>query len=483
MADPLERWRAVARAAFAEERGDRLERACEAILKERPEDLEAHRLLARDALRDHRLSEAEELYRAAAAHHPTRPSAWADLARALVERRTLSEAEAVLAAAARRGVRTAATLTFLGRLRLALARPDDARNAFEGALDLDADYGDAYRGLAEAGGLIAGDPWRAAAERRLAEGRFAPHAAAAAQYAIAQALWAEGETPRALSQTLEANARQHALWAGGPDPWTPALKRAARVAARGARVREAAPETDPVMIVILGPLCGGGAVVEEALGAASAIALGGATGLLSGPIAQAAADRTRRPPPSSAWRLDAEDRTALARDYLRRLNAVQPAEEFASDCDEATPACALLAVALFGNARFVRVTREPQDTALALLRHASPSGSPHTCDLRGIGAGLAATDRALEAFANAAPVTTVAYEDVAADPAGAGRRLAQSLDIPLEEKASPSPAPAGMGAWAAASAARRVAPGEAAGLDETAGLGAALRPLTEMLPS
>ncbi len=475
MADSLDRWRAVARAAYADGDGDRLERACEIILRAAPDDLEARRLLARDALRDHRLGAAEELFRAAAAHHPARAGVWADLARALVERRALGEAEAVLAAAASRGVRSASTQTFLGRLRLALGRSDDARAAFEGALELDADYGDAYRGLAEAGGLTTGDPWRAAAQRRLAEGRFGPRAAAAAQYALGEALWAEGEGDRALAVILDANARQHALWGGARDRWTPTLKRAARAAARGARVRDAAPETAPVIVVILGPLGGGGAVVEEALGAVSAIDLGGATGLLTGPIAEAAVARGRRALPAAAWRLSADDRTALARDYLRRLAALCSPDEFASDSDEAALPNTLLAAALFANARFVQVTRDLSDAGLAVLRRASPSGAPHTCAMPAIGEGLTAAARALSAFANATPVTTVAYEDVIADPAGAGRRLAQSLDIPLKDKPAPPAAPAGMGAWAAASAARRVAPGEATRFVQ------ALTPLTAAL--
>ncbi|MCG8442817.1 MAG: tetratricopeptide repeat protein, partial [Caulobacterales bacterium] len=185
--------RRAARTAFHRADHAKLERACAAILADAPEDAEARRLLGRAALRDLRPHDAAAFFRQAAARAPNEPGTWTDLARALLELGRAEEAEAHLDAAATRGVASAGLLTLLGDVRARLSRAEAAREAYETALE-DAPYhGEAFRGLALAGGLGPGEPARSRAQQLTRDPDRPARAAAMAGYALAEAALREGD--------------------------------------------------------------------------------------------------------------------------------------------------------------------------------------------------------------------------------------------------------------------------------------------------
>ncbi len=422
-------------------------------------------MLGRNALRQHRFGEAVRVLQEAVAAHPATAEAWADLARAQAERRDLPAAEACLAAAEARGVSSAAMLTFLGRLRLALDRPDDARTAYEAALDAAPDHGDAYRGLAMAGGLGPGAPWRAEAERRLTLTRGAA-AGAALAYALAEAAAQEGDHAAFMAALQEANARQRGALSLSTQHAKAAIQRHAdtrRTLRSWGRLTSGAPASAPAMVFLLGPPGSGATVVEAALAQVGALTPAGVNGVLSGPVSAEAERLAKRPHPHAAQRLSPSERLSLTRDYLRRLaNLAGAPHPLASDSDPTLIAAAPMIGALFANARFVRVRRDPRDSALAVFRRAAPQIVPENSDLEAIGAHARQQDMILDALADHLPLVEARYEDFApqtADAPAAARALAAALDTPLhDEPRTFAPGALGLHSWEAIYSASAVAP-------------------------
>lgn len=377
--------RRAARAAFASEDDQRLTRACEAVLRAAPQDAEARRLLGRAALRDARPERAEPWFREAAARAPYDPGAWGDLARALVEQRRVADAEAILAAAASNGVRSASMLVFLGGLRERLGRRDDARAAYEAAIDADPMSGEAHRALAYAGGLSADEPRAARLSRLVGEGALTPAAAAAALFALAEAERRSGHGEAFMALLAQANARQLALWGRRKDPAGVGPKRLARLVT--AKTLEAAARAQPAPftpVFIIGLREGGQEHLARALAAHPDMADAGAFNLLGGPVLRAFEALTGRPAPEGFERLDAAQLDAIAAIYVERARRLFPDARAILDASlETDPLLGLVAVAL-PNARIIRLRRDPMDQGFAVYRRWHASGAPHTCDLAAI---------------------------------------------------------------------------------------------------
>lgn len=466
MGADLHALRRTARAALAARDGDRLQTACDAILKASPDDAGARRLLGRRALQTFELNKAEGYLREAAARDPANPAAWAELARALVERRADTDAEAMLAAADARGVRSPGSLTFLAALRIALGRPEEARATLEAALDLDPGHGDALRWLAEMGALAPGSARHAGILRRLSAGALSPAQSAAATYALAEAALTAGDEDGFARHLHDANALQHKS-APADDAWLVRLKNAAKAAKTmvvdtADTPWKAGVATDPPVIFILAPPGVGGGLAERLVGAAGAVRRGGLAGVLAGPMAEAV-DRTRKRSALRARKLSRDEKARLVEIYLARTSAIPgaPATPFI-DAHPGNVALAPLAAALFTNAKFLRVRRPLADAGLAIWRRPARKPAAHKTDLVGVTQGLMRAEAALDAFCKRrSDVVEADYNRLVKAPVTEARRLAKALGLtPPGDDHTPQLA-AGLTAWEAERTETRITPGEA----------------------
>ncbi len=459
----MDRLRRAARAAFTAHDEDGLEAACEAIIQLNPSDSEARRLLGRHALRRLDLRSAETLLREAAACEPASPAAWVDLARALVDLRREAEAEAVMAAAAARGVRSAGLLTFTGVLRLALGRPDDAEDAFLGAVDADPKAGDALRWLAELGALTPGEPIFRHMVRRLKAGEFDASAQVSVLYALAEAAARAGDRDAMWAHLEDANARQAAAVEPGA-AMLDTFKTASKAARLVNRARETGPESDPPLVFVLGAPGSGAALAEQALGAIAKIRVGGAMGALSGPVLSLMG-LDARAALLEAPRLSGAMRTQLAERYLARIALVEgKTNAVVSDSHGDNVALAPLAAAVFANARFVVVRRDVRDAGATVWRRAYAKPRAHECVKRDIGRVLALSETAMANLAKARDgVAETTYDALLDDPVGEGRRLADTLGLDLRDTPRAAhPLDGGLECWEARRTEAKIAPGRGA---------------------
>ncbi len=374
--------RRVAREAYARSDADRLRQACEGLLRASPDDAEARRLMGRMALRDQRPDLAEPWFREAAARAPDEPGAWSDLARALSDMRRDHEAEAQLAAASSRGVRSPATLTFLGQLQVVLGRIDDARATFEAALDEQPLWGEALLGLAWAGGLRVDSPRYRQTLRLMAETPELNDApAAAALYALAEAEWREGAAEGFITRLTEANARQARLQRTGQD-WTQLYKRA-----RKAITPETLGKFDPAQdapfapVFLVGAPQSGIAALAHALSLHPDVGFSGPLPFLANAVARALEKCTRKPAPEGVEVLSDADRAGLAEAYIERAQRIAPKTRVLIDATPDNAHLTGLIPLLFGNAKVIHVDREAMDQGFAVFRSYHPRAEPETCDL------------------------------------------------------------------------------------------------------
>ncbi len=431
--------RRAARAAFEADDGAKLDAACQALLARHPEDSEARRLLGRAALRDFRPDLAVTWLREAAARRPDSPGPWTDLARALKALNRAGEAEAILSAADARGVRSAPLLSQLGYLRADLERFEDAKAAFEGAIDIDPVRGDAYRGLALAGGLNAADPLRVQAERVVAKMRMEPSQAALVHHALAEAALRDGDFYEFLRRLADANTASAAAWGRAADPLEALEKRDLRLLRRRAPKLAVDDEVVPRPLFLIGGGCAGQPLVEAALAAAGLAESKRAFGAFGGPVARHVESVTRAEFPEEFERLDAAARRAAAQAYRDRAGAASDARvvvDRAPECDAAIGAAAHL----FPDAVFVRLRRDPLDQGLAIYRRPFRTSPGRVTDLKAIGRWTvlrakrdARIDRCL-----GDRLIDVRAEALVQDPAAATARIAAALGLTLDAVAAQS---------------------------------------------
>jgi len=321
--------RRSARFAFDKSDDKNLNKTCHAILDANPQDVDARRLLGLAALRNGRPDLAESWFRETAARRPDSPSVWRDLARALVDLRRDAEAEAILAAAAARGVRTAGTLSLLGKVRARLDRNEDAQTAFEAAIELDPARGEAYWGLADLGGIAAGDPIYVQAEELLAQDRFSDTGRIAARYALAEANRVSGQHSAFLEHAKIANADQRSQLSWGQretakDAWR-AGERANVYVQRKAKALDAAAQASDAPIVpifLIGELGSGARLAEAMLANEPGVFAGGELNYVLGPVARVVETHTGRKFPEGVERLKPKAIAEARAAYFERARRV-----------------------------------------------------------------------------------------------------------------------------------------------------------------
>ena len=85
-----------------------------------------------------------------------------------------------------------------------------------------------------------------------------------------------------------------------------------------------------------------------------------------------------------AWleQLECLDLPALGNDYLRRIEALAPGQQWLLDAQPLNAHYLGLAAAALPQARIIHIHREPKDNALALHRTLLPGQAPWSCDLQ-----------------------------------------------------------------------------------------------------
>lgn len=427
-------------ARFAYERSDhqKLRKACRAILEANPQDADARRLLGLAALRDSRPDLAEAWFRETTARRPDSATAWRDLACSLIELRRESEAEAILSAATARGVRSPGSLTMLGVIRARLDRDEDARSAFEAAIEVDPTRGEAYWGLADVGGLAPDDPAYAQAERLLRTDRFSPTAAVAAQFALAEANRRAGLADSFFKHVHRANAAQRATASGRgserTDDWRRAVQEAT-VAARSRRRKKGGAEDNagPTPIFVIGEPCCGAELAEAVLAEEPGAFAAGEVRLLQGAVARELARVTRRRGLDGVTRLNDAQRALVRAAYIERAQRIAPDARWFID---RSPDLALHVGALrflFPEARIVRLERAPIQQGLDIYRRYWPSNGARRADLRTIGRDMRAARRASAQLVRVGDldIAVVDAEELLASPAAAEPTLRDAAGLPM----------------------------------------------------
>lgn len=431
--------RRAARSAYERADHGKLKKACRQILEVDPHDADARRLLGLAALKDDRPDLAEGWLRETTARRPDSASAWRNLARALVELRREREAEAILSAAAARGVSTAGLMTMLGQIRMRLDRPEDARAAFDAAVEMDPARGDAYAGLVEVGGLAVDSAAYAQATRLLDTGRFAPAAAPAAGLAVAEAERRAGRYADFIERVHAARAAERELAAKrgstAKDAWITAL-RAAPAEARAARrvADQDPPSAGPLPIFLVGEACAGADLAEAILASEPGVFAAGEIGLIQGAVARELARATRLGGAVDVARLSDEQR-ALARDaYLDRARRIAPeARWFVDRSPGLAPQAGALRV-LFPEAKIIRLERSAVRQGLDIYRSQRPQPDARLTDLRLIGRDLRIARRSAAKIAKRGDlgISVVDADALAASPIEAGPALRAAAGLPMQ---------------------------------------------------
>lgn len=441
--------RRAARFAYEREDHGKLKKACRAILEADPHDADARRLLGLAALKEDRPDLAEAWLRETTARRPDSASAWRNLARALMELRREREAEAILSAAAARGVSTAGTMVMLGAIRARLDRPEDARAAYDAAIEMDPARGDAYWGLVHTGGLATDSAAYAQAKALLESGRLAPAAAAATGLALAEAERRAGRLDAFIARAHAANGSLRTLARRGapaPSAWRQALRDAPAEAKAARRAELQTVKADPggesatdrasgpIPIFLVGEAGCGAELAEALLAAEQGAYAAGEIGLFTGVVTREMARAARSRAGVSPARLSAEAR-AQARDaYLERARRIAPdARWFIDRTPGLSPHAGALRV-LFPEARIIRLERSAVRQGLDIYRRFRTDGDPRACDLRSIGRDLRLARRAAARIARRSElrIATVDVEALLASPLEAGATLRAAAGLPVQ---------------------------------------------------
>ncbi|MGD2133066.1 MAG: sulfotransferase [Maricaulaceae bacterium] len=396
----VEDLRRSARTAFDRTEHERLNTACQELLSVDPHDSEARRLLGLAAMRDHRPDLAEPWLRETAARKPDDASSWRALAGALAAMRRESEAEALLSAAAARGVQTAGLLVMLANLRLRLGLDAGACEAFEAAIAADPVRGEAYWGLAVAGGLTREDPIYAEAEKLIEKKRLEGAALAPVLFALAEAERRAGEADAFMARIVDANQAQRARLARSPEKpaalWRNLQKRAGDLRRPS---KDAGPGSAPMPVFLIGEPCCGAELAEAMLAGEPGAFAAGEINLIRGPVLGEIARLTRRRNLDEALRLKPAQRDKVRAAYFERARRIAPKARWFIDRSPGLAAHAASLRALFPEAAIVRLERPGVQQGLDIYRRYWTSPRRETCDLAAIGDNLKRAHRAFHGLA------------------------------------------------------------------------------------
>jgi tetratricopeptide (TPR) repeat protein len=437
--------RRTARTAFERSDHHRLKKVCRAILEADPQDADARRLLGLAALKDDRPDLAEAWLRETTARRPDSASAWRNLARALVELRREQEAEAILSAAAARGVSTSGTMTMLGAIRARLDRAEDARAAYEAAIEMDPARGEAYWGLAELGGLAVDSAAYAQASRLIDIGRVSAAAAVATRFALAEADRRAGRVASFIARLHEANAAQRGLLPRHPPSAQDAWRRALTTAALEARIARKESETSaappPTPIFLVGEPCCGAELAEAMLASEPGVFAAGEINLFHGAVARELARMGRGRGAMSIARLGGSQRTLAREAYLERARRIAPDARWFVDRSRDLAVHAGALRVLFPEARIIRLERTPLRQGLDVYRRYRPNGDARGCDLTAIGRDLRAARRnaARQLRRSDLDIALIDADALATDPIETEGKLRAAAGLPARLSTFSSP--------------------------------------------
>jgi tetratricopeptide (TPR) repeat protein len=433
-------------ARFAFERSDhhRLKKVCRAILEADPHDADARRLLGLAALKDDRPDLAEGWLRETTARRPDSASAWRNLARALVELRREGEAEAILSAAAARGVSTSGAMTMLGAIRARLDRAEDARAAFEAAIEMDPARGEAYWGLAEVGGLAVDTAAYAQARRLLEIGRVSAASAVATRFALAEADRRAGNVESFIARLHEANLAQRGLLPRHPPSARDVWRRALRTVALEARLaRKLAGETAarPTPIFLVGEACSGAELAEAMLANEPGVFAAGEINLFHGAVGRELARLGRGRGAIGVARLSESQRALVREAYLERARRIAPDARWFVDRSRDLAAHAGALRVLFPEARIIRLERAPLRQGLDIYRRYRPNGDARSCDLSAIGRDLRAARRSAQKLLRRTDlkIALIDADVLAASPIEVEPKLRAAAGLPVRLSTFSSP--------------------------------------------
>lgn len=417
-----------------------------------------------------RVPEAISAYRALLEAYPDMPDSWYNLGWLLRQSNQAEEALKAYDEALRRGVQDAEEV-HLNRAAIfsdALARPDDAKAELEKALQLNPKYipalanlgnlhedlgeRDAARSAYERGLQIAPDnavllyrlaglgmaadrqdPMITRLRTRIAKADLLPADKALLQFALGRLLDSCGAYGDATEnfKNAKSNARIASRGTLAPYDGINEQKRAERigaafVAARDRRAGIEAPQPSPVFV--LGMFRSGSTLVEQIIGAHSAVAAGGELDMVPR-IARGLGSM----PEQIANASDVQIRE-YAEAYLNRARVLYPGAQVVTDKRPDNFWHVGLIKLLFPNAKIINTVRHPLDTLISIWGQNLDVSLNYSFEIEDIAAHIHAERRMMSHWNRlfTGDILTVPYEAVVLQPEQEVRRILDFLGLPFE---------------------------------------------------
>jgi tetratricopeptide (TPR) repeat protein len=318
-----------------------------------------------------------------------------------------------------------------------LGRLDDAEREFRRAIELKADYGEAYQGLGEMVKFSAGDPIERQIQDQLASKQLDERVRSYFNFAAGKFYDDVGDYDRAFEHYLAGNREAHrnfdtagfrqqtkdTIYAYGSD--------CVRMHA-GAGVDSRKP------IFVVGMPRSGTTLVEQILSSHSGVFGAGELNDMKF-IARGTTtlSEVKQPYPNSIAGMPRSGYARLGTEYLNRLKRLTPGEEYARVVDKHPLNFQFvgLIMHLFPNAKIIHSTRHPLDTCLSCFFQNFTKGQDYSFDLIKLAHFYNDYRRMMEHWQMMFPgrIHNVAYESVLEDQERETRRLLDFCDLEFEQ--------------------------------------------------
>ena len=270
----------------------------------------------------------------------------------------------------------------LGEIRLSLNQREPAAEAFRRALELDPASVAAHRGLCQAE-EIGPDSAIAVRMKSLVDSpKLRPAEAAGIHYTLAQVYRRAGHREPFIRHLFQANAIQRSICPDGRPEYEAIFDRleSAFTAEAFAAASRADP-VEPVPIFILGMPRSGTTLLEQLIAGHPDVATGGEVDYMRRSLRRAIERQTGFPFPQRFEAIPAQDLTAMARAFARRLGLIGQGSRYVTDKTPGNYHMLGLLRLLFPQGKIVHIARDPMDTCFSILQYPFDDRSPHTCDV------------------------------------------------------------------------------------------------------
>jgi Tfp pilus assembly protein PilF len=373
---------------------------------------------------------------------PGEPEPLIALGEALSARNRFIEAKAAFTEAVEANPDYASAHYVLGLHLIGAGNSKQARLCLRKALELQPEFAHAWEAL---GRIVAFDPGGSDLQKiaALAEERDIPlKSQVALQYALGKAHDDRQNSCEAFHHWTLANKLQLSACAyrvADMQPFFSRLTESFDSATTEAADSVAGNTLIPIFIV--GQPRSGSTLLEQLLLNHSKIASAGETGFLGNEIATRASDMTGKPFPDSCAALSLEKKQQLAAEYLSFLARYRRGASHVIDKLPANYQSIGFIRSLLPQAHIVHLYRNPVETCFSIFRQHFVAIEPFFCTLPEIVAYHRQYQAVMRHWHHALPglVTDIQYENLAANPESAVRKILSLCGLPWEQACAELP--------------------------------------------